>query len=64
MARITHIRGDDPNDNMREMTLPGYSLKRGKIVPDARPAWGAKDGNGASLDTERGKQLLDEALGE
>jgi hypothetical protein len=64
MPRIRHIRGDEPNDNTMDLSMPGYNFKRGKITPDPKPSWGARDGMNKPLDTENGKKLLDEALGE
>jgi hypothetical protein len=64
MGQVKYIRGDQPNSNMLSdaLTVPGYSYKRGKVVPDAKAAWGATDGNRKPLDVEQGKQLLDESL--
>jgi len=64
MARIKYIRGDSPNSNslFDQVNAPGYSLKRGKVVPDAKAVWGQTDANGNGHDPEKGKQVLDEAL--
>lgn len=62
MPNIKHIRADTPHDPFLPLTMPAYSLKRGKQTPDPRPAWDAKDGMGKTLDTEQGKQVLDNAL--
>jgi hypothetical protein len=64
MARINYIQGEAPNDPFKKMNLPGYSLKRGKIVPPVKAStWGQRDGDGKPHDPESGKALLDEALG-
>ena len=43
---------------------PGYQEKRGKVLPSAKPAWGARDGdNNPQADLrERAENILDEAV--
>lgn len=62
MARITRFH-DDGSISVTDFAEPNYRTKRGKVTPDPKAAWGARDGMNKSLDSESGKQLLDEALG-
>jgi len=62
MARVTRFH-DDGSITVTDVAEQNYHAKRGKVTPKPKAAWGATDGNGQPLDAERGKQLLDEALG-
>jgi hypothetical protein len=69
MARIKYVRGDEPNSGsiLDQVTLPSYSLRRGKIVkPITQTPWNSqRDSNGRTHDAssvERANQLLDESL--
>jgi len=64
MARITRFH-DDGSISVTDYAEPNYHRKRGKVPPPAKANWGTPtDGNRKPLDTDTGRKLLDEALGD
>lgn len=66
MARYVH--GSDPNDPFQDnpfnprVVQEGYDMRRGKVAPRPRAAWGMKGGMGQDVDHDAGQKVLDEAL--
>jgi hypothetical protein len=44
--------------------VPGYHYRRGKLTPRPAAAWGMVGGDSQEHDADRGKSVLDEALGD